>query len=152
MDVKMSTQNPPEPLRAGLNHPAYNTPMRVRGWTRRLKAKNSPTTLPAKQIIKKLAPHWSQADHALLAKYHTDRAAKLDAIWCLVSERAALQDLGRPWQFTDYEICAIAREEFAPRHKRVLRHCAYRGTEHKTLALAHAAAAGRAAILALSTI
>ncbi len=147
----MPTQHHPTPLRAELDHPAYSTPMRVRGWTVRLKAKNAPQTLPAKQIIKKLAPHWSQADHAWLAKYHKDRAAKLDAIWCLVSKRAALQDLGRPWQFTDYEICAIAREEFAPRHKRVLRHCAYRGSEHKTLALAHAAAAGRAALLALST-
>lgn len=146
----MSTQ-PSSPLRVGLSHPAYNTPTRVRGWTVRLKAKTAPMPSAAKQILKKLAPHWSKADHALLAKYHNERAAKLDAIWCLVADRATLQALGRPWRFTDYKICAIGCSEFASHHQRVLRHCAYRGTEHKKLALAHAAAAGRATLLAQST-
>ncbi len=148
----MSTQpSSPSRLCVGLSHPAYNTPTRVRGWTVRLKAKTAPLPSAAKQILKKLAPHWSKADHASLANYHNDRAAKLDAVWSLVANRAAQQAFGRGWRISDYKICAIGRIEFAARHKRVLRHCAYRGTEHKKLAMAHAAAAGRAMLLPRST-
>lgn len=128
-------------MMASLDHPVYTTRMRMRGWTARQCAKYCHAPSVARALIRKLAPEWGRAEHLKLAQYHEARLQKLDAIWSAVLNRAALETFGRPWQVWDYRVCAIGSDAFAERHKRVLRHCAYRATEHGTLARAHRLAA-----------
>lgn len=126
-----------------LSHPAYTTPLKVRGWNGRLHAGNTTSLTHSATVIKRLMPGWTKEDHAAIADYHARRANKMQAAWNLIVERAALQTFGRPWQFTDYKVCAIARDEFSEAHKRVLRHCAYNGNRHLHLARVHHRLAGQ---------
>ena len=75
--------------------------------------------------------------HAKIASYHRMRAEKLMAIWKCVVDRAAQETFGRSLKFGEYKVCAIACSEFSDRHKRILRHCAYRSTEHLDCAASH---------------
>ena len=122
---------------ASLSHPAYNTKIKLRNWNCRTTAIRCHCEKTAAQIIKRFWPGLSKENHAEIAQYHACRAEKLRVIWNLVIERATLQTFGRPWRFEDYKFCAIGREEFSEAHKRVLRHCAYRKSEHLHLAHAH---------------
>ena len=126
---------------AQLSHPAYTSRMRVRGWNGRQCAKYCHAPSVARAMLRKLAPEWGIAEHLKLAQYHEGRMRKLDAIWLAVVNRAALETFGRPWEIFDYRVCGIGSDAFAPCHKRVLRHCAYRATEHDALARAHRLAA-----------
>lgn len=127
--------------RVPLNSPVYTTAVRLRGWNGLRTAKSVCTTSATVSVIRKLRPDLRKEDHCAIAKYHQARVEKLNKIWNLVVDRAAQESFGRPFQFGDYKICAIASDEFADRHKRVLRHCAYRATEHKHMVVAHVAAA-----------
>lgn len=120
-----------------LSHPAYNREVKLRNWNGRTTAIRCPCGKTAAQLIKRSWPSLSKEQHAEIAQYHASRAERLRVIWNMVTERAALQSFGRPWRFEDYKICAIGCEEFSEAHKRVLRHCAYRRSEHLHLAGAH---------------
>lgn len=99
-------------------------------------------SIAAGRALRKLLPDFDRDDHVAAAAYHLERAERLDRAWSKVAERAAVEAFGRSWQFHDYRICAIGREEFSNHHKRVLRHCAYNSTKHRDLAHAHTRAAG----------
>ncbi len=136
----MTTPPRPMPLASSI----YHHPLRRPGFTCRVCVAYLVRLDPcaAGRALRQLLPTFQRADHLAAVAYHLHRAQRLDRIWSQVAERAAIDAFGRPWQFHDYRICAIACEEFAPRHKRVLRHCAYNATTHRDLALAHTRAAG----------
>lgn len=136
----MTTPPRPMPLASAV----YHHPLKHRSWSRPVQVTFLAHFAPraASRALRHLLPNFQRTDHLAAAAYHLQRARRLTRIWSQVAERAAFDAFGRPWEFHDYKICAIAREEFAPHHKRVLRHCAYNATTHDDLALAHTRAAG----------
>ena len=119
-----------------LSSPVYTTPIKIAKYNCKLTATTGHTDAGA-TIIKRLAPHWTKEDHKALAEHHMKRAIRLQSIWGKVSERAATQAFGRPFEITDYKITAVCRDEFSEAKKRVLRHCAYKRTKHLDLVRVH---------------
>ncbi len=85
---------------------------------------------------------WTRDDHLAAARYHLRRSKRLEETYSLVLDRAAMATWGRPFGFFDYRISCIGSDEFAERHKRILRHCGHNRSKHTDLAMAHARAAG----------
>ena len=125
-------------LQVPLSHPSYTKSVKLRSWNCRTSALHCSDPKVAAQLIARFGPVRTAREHFSIAQYHVARYHKMKAIWSLVAERAAMEALNRPWKIEDYKICAIGREEFSEAHKRVLRHCAYRSTEHLQIARAHA--------------
>ena len=96
----------------------------------------SRNTRDAAKVISRLC-RLTKVEHAKAVEYHQSRSKRLSAVWKLVVEKACHDAFGRPWNFFDYKICAVARNEFSEKHKRVLRHCTYKATMHDNAAAAH---------------
>jgi len=120
-----------------LSHPVYCSETKLKNWNGLVSVKNCGCERMAARLLKRAMPELTKQQHSAFAAYHSNRAAKLLSIWNRVMDRAAIETFGRPWIFTDYKICAIGCEDFSATHKRVLRHCAYRRTEHSHLARVH---------------
>jgi hypothetical protein len=126
-----------------LTHSVYHQTTKLRGWNCKTAALRCHDAKIAARLIRRFGPTWTSQEHASIARYHTHRAEKLLAVYKRVLERAALHSLGRPWQFTDYKVSGVGRDEFSEAHKRVLRHCIHRSYEHEDMAEAHAVLARR---------
>lgn len=100
------------------------------------------TASDAKKILKRLFPTWTKADHLSEMKKHLGLSQRYARLWDRTADHAAKATFGRPWQFSDYKISAIGRDEFATRYKNVLRMAARRTGDHEKIALSHAKAAG----------
>jgi hypothetical protein len=130
-------------IQVELWHPVYNREVRLRLWNGRTSARRCQDFRTAAKLIARHATQWTKDEHSAIAHYHSQRCEKLKSVWIKVAERAAMDLFGRPWEFSDYQVCAVGRSEFSERHKRVLRHCAYRSAEHAHIAMAHAQLAER---------
>jgi hypothetical protein len=122
-------------VRYQLNHPLYNTPLKIRGHSRKIRGRDSDSRAAARVIA--CLTSICATEHADIAAYHRKRALRLNAIWSLVVKKAAIEAFGRPYRFQDYKISGIASDDFAEHHKRVLRHCSHRANEHDDVASAH---------------
>jgi hypothetical protein len=132
---------PGEIMDFSLKNPRYAAGIKLRGRCGLVCALSARDASLAARILKRVCT-LDQGQHVLAACYHLARAKRLDGIWSQVANKAAQQAFNRPWEFTDYKVCAIGRTEFAARHLRVLRHCAYTSPMHMDVARAHAFAAG----------
>lgn len=124
-----------------LNNPAYHQGIKLRGYNGQITVFQAVNDRDAAKVLKRLKPQWSKPEHADLAKAHEDEAQAQRAEWNRLLDEAAMATFGRPFQFHDYRISAIGREEFSEEHKKKLRFAAHAVTYHTLAARAHAKAA-----------
>lgn len=127
----------------GLDHPAYNTPAKVKGYTSKhgITATQAVTPEDAAKVLIKNNPEWSKEDHRKLSDAHRKAANDHEQEWDKTADEAAQQKWGRNFKFGDYKISGIGSDEFSSGHKEKLRNHAHSQTAHRKLADAHAAAA-----------
>lgn len=125
----------------GLSHPAYTTPVKLPKWNYAVTAHGAGDTAAGAKILRRLNPSWTKADHARLAGEHGEAAKQHRAAWEKRADQAAQRTFGRPFEFGDYRVSGIGREEFSDLDKDALRHHAHSEGKHKSLALIHAHAA-----------
>ena len=118
-----------------LSHRIYTTALKLPGVTRLSFGRSMDSKVGAR-VIRRLIS-LDKKTHQEIARYHRHRAEKLAKIWRLVVERSAQETFGRAFQSHDYKVCAIVRVEFSKEHRRVLRRCAYKATQHRDCAAAH---------------
>lgn len=128
-------------LNLSLDHPAYLAARKLRGYRYPVIPTGACTNSDAGKILILNNPAWSKADHLELAVLHRKAADHSAACWTKIADAASMAAFGRPYEITDYKISAIARDEFSEEHKRLLRHHALAGSNHRLLACAHEAAA-----------
>lgn len=126
-----------------LDHPAYHESLKFRGYTFRITALLAHTAADAAQVLRKLNPCWTQAEHSALAEQHLRASLKLKEDWSELVNKATLETFGRPYSILDYKISGIAREEFPEPVKESLRFMAQAQTNHLALHRAHLHAARR---------
>lgn len=123
--------------------PVYHQEFRLPKWTCRVsvaRAWHSPAT--AGRLLRRLLPSWTKAHHLAQARYHHARAKRLEQVWGLVWNREFEKMFGRAPFIYDYRISGVGCDELPEHVKRVLRHCAHKGSRHGDLARAHERAAG----------
>jgi len=96
------------------------------------------TDSEAAKILRQIMPGLSHSEHDALSRLHSDMADLCESSWAVIVNQASIEAFGRPYQFTDYKICAIAREEFSEERKEQLRTLAYSRSKHLAAARAHA--------------
>lgn len=98
------------------------------------------------RILRRLLPDWTRDMHAQQACAMQRRADHYAKLWDREARAAALETFGRPWEFTDYKICAIGRDEFSDARKAKLRKYAYGRSDYLSARDMHARCAGRMAM------
>ena len=119
-----------------LSLPIYAARINLRGYNVKIGALFHETNAAAR-ALRKIVPELTKKDHAIAAAYHAARKVQLDNAWAIIANNAARETFARDWQFSDYRICAIGREEFSERYKKLLRHCAYNAAKHSAAYRAH---------------
>lgn len=93
------------------------------------------------KVLKRLFPEYTKLDHTTVARFHKKAELRYQALWSRTADRASKETFGRQFQFGDYKISGIARDEYPERYKKILRMAAHRGTDHANIAAAHEYAA-----------
>ena len=96
------------------------------------------------KVLRKTALGVSKRTHAMMARAHRRARDAWEKVWGRAADRAAMETFGRKFQFGDYKISAVGRDEFPERLKKILRKAAISGSKHAQLAAAHAVLAGSA--------
>lgn len=127
-----------------LAHPVYSVSPR-KGWggyTRRVTLLNVLTSHDGLRLMRKLLPDVSKAQFKALGLEHARRAREHTSAWSDRVDLACRTTFGRPFEFTDYRISGIAREEFSEEDKNLLRLHSRRSSLHRQLAILYLMAAG----------
>lgn len=90
------------------------------------------------RMLRALLPLWDKVAHTKLAQNYLARAGAHDALVIWLRELACLETFGRPFEFTDYKVSAIGRDEFSEERKNQIRYHAHTATDLRELARAHA--------------
>lgn len=128
-------------LNSQLDHPVYHQGVRLRSYNGRITVFQATSDRDAAKVLKRLKPDWSKEDHAALAKAHASEAKAQRLEWDRLLNEAAMATFGRPFEFMDYRISAIGRDEFSDEYKEKLRFAAHASTYHMLASRAHAQAA-----------
>lgn len=123
-----------------LDNPAYHQGVKLRGYNHRVTVFQATSDRDAAKVLRRLKPDWSKSEHAELAKAHAAEADSQRMEWDRLLDDAAMATFGRPFQFQDYRISAIGREEFSDEHKQKIRFAAHATTYHTLASRAHAQA------------
>lgn len=126
-----------------LDHPAYTTPQKLRGYTGKngITPHQATSARDAANVIIRNKPDWTKEDHQKLAAAHDKAADAHHKKWNEVANDAAQKTWNRPYKFGDYRVSGIASDEFPEEHKEKLRTHAHSAGKHEALAAAHRAAA-----------
>jgi len=95
---------------------------------------------PAAQILAR-SGKFDKMEHLKRADLLARAAINFENQWSKVANKASMEAFGRPYEFTDYKISGIARDEYSEKRKNQLRSLAHGMGIFKTLARAHADAA-----------
>jgi len=123
-----------------LDHPAYNTPVKLGGYNGKTTVHQANSSRDAANVLIRNNPGWSKADHAKLAAAHQKAADAHHEAWDKRVDQAHQETFGKPFGIGDYKVSGIARDEYSEEHKTALRTHAHSETKHDRLAAAHAAA------------
>lgn len=129
------------PLVAELDHPAYHVRVKLRGYNGKSSVFQAVTDRDAAQVLRRAHPAWDKAAHLALAQRHAEETVRQREAWNKLLDTAAQETFGRPFQFLDYQISGIGRDEFSEEHKAALRFHAHATTYHEQISRAHAHAA-----------
>lgn len=129
-----------------LDHPAYNTPVKLGGYNGKTTVHQANSTRDAANILIRNNPEWSKADHAKLAEQHQKAADDHGEAWSKRIDQAHQDAFGKPHSPADYKVSGIGSDEYSDEHKTALRTHAQSETKHKTLAAAHLAASKSRAV------
>lgn len=122
----------------------YGTGVRLPKYNIRPSVFSAVNDSDAAKVLRQIMPGLSHREHDALSRLHADMAAMCETSWSVIANQASIEAFGRPYEFEDYKICAIAREEYAAERKEQLRTLAYSRSKHIAAAGAHAKlAAGR---------
>lgn len=127
-------------MKVGLDHPAYNTPLKRPGYNcKPLTALGYAhfSLADAAKALLATRPGWSKEDHHRLALAHQSLAEGHRKAWGVVADEAAQATFGRNFEFADYKVSGVGRDEFPIEFKDKLRTHAHSETKHKDLARVH---------------
>jgi hypothetical protein len=119
-----------------LDDPLYSTPVKIRGYSGAITV-TSAHGKDAGDVLIKLRPDMTRAEHAQLARKFEPMAKSLQKEWEDTLNDAAMETWGRSWQVFDYKISGIGSDEFSDKYKNKLRYLAQASTKAKSIALAH---------------
>ena len=138
--ISSETENPTvwtdgSKLQTILGHmydPAYDQKVKVKG---------RPVPVSAYQAddyrILMQVGHWSKEEHQKLALQFLEKGKESAKLWDKLANEASMQTFGRPYQITDYKVSGIARDEYSPEFKELLRKAITRNGACRTLATLH---------------
>lgn len=126
---------------AALDHPAYHEALKLPKYNRRVTVVSACSAGDSAKVLRRLKPDWTRDDHAALAAAHATTADSLETRYSELLDKAAQETFGRPFEFGDYRISAIGRDEFSPEMKDSLRFVAHAKGNHRLVSQAHAHAA-----------
>lgn len=121
----------------------YDAPVRLPGYTRNPSVNSANSTGDSARVLRKIMPWLSVAEHRAMAQVHLDMLALALTSWATIVNLASLETFGRRYEFSDYRVSAIAREEFSVERKEQLRLLSHAATKHRNAARAHEALAKR---------
>ena len=127
-----------------LDHPAYNTSPR-KGWggyTRRVTLLSMLSADAGRRLLRKLMPSVTKEQFRVIGLEHVKLALLHGAAWSTKVNEACIAAFGRPYEFHDYKVSGIARDEFCDDDKNALRSHAHKKGHHHQLAIFHLMAAG----------
>lgn len=128
-------------LVAQLDNPAYHQRVKLRGYNGSITIFQATSDRDAAKVLKRVKPEWTPGEHETLAHAHAAEADTQRAEWNRLLDEAAMATFGRPFQFADYRVSAIGRDEFSEEHKQKIRFAAHASNYHTQAARAHAQAA-----------
>lgn len=128
------------PLSPTLDHPAYHTPVRVRGFNTKITVFRACLPRDGGRVLSMANPAWSKEEHIELAEKHYSESERLELLHTHLLDQAHFQTFGRKREIHDYRISAIGREEYPEELKTQLRKAAHGSSYHKQLSWAHRAA------------
>lgn len=131
----------PHTLVAELDHPAYHERVKLPGYNGKTTVFQAVTDRDAAHVLRRVNPAWTKEQHLELAQRHAGETLRQREAWNKLLNEAAQQTFGRPFQFFDYRISGIGRDEFSEEHKVALRFHAHATTYHEQVSRAHAHAA-----------
>ncbi|MGF6440310.1 hypothetical protein [Paraburkholderia youngii] len=123
----------------------YEVAVRLPRYTRNPSVNSAHSTADAARILHKVMPPLTVAEHQALANVHLDMMATALTSWATIVNLACLETFGRPYQFSDYRVSGVARDEFTMERKEQLRLLSRAETRHRNAARAHDALAKRGA-------
>ena len=121
----------------------YDAPVRLPAYTRSPSVNSANSTGDSARVLRKVMPWLSVAEHRAMANVHLDMMALALTSWATIVNLASLETFGRKYEFSDYRVSAIAREEFSAERKEQLRLLSHAETKHRNAARAHEALAKR---------
>lgn len=127
-----------------LDHPAYNTAPR-KGWggyTCRVTLLSLIGADAGRRLLRKLMPTVRKEQFLEIGQGHIKLALLHNAAWSTTVNQACMATFGRPYEFHDYKVSGVARDEFSDEDKNALRDHAYKKGQHHQLAIFHLMAAG----------
>ncbi len=124
-----------------LDNPAYAKKVKIKGYGGPINVFQANSARDMANVLIGSGGDWSKQDHASLASKHDADAQKNKIEWSKVAYQAAQDAWGRDYRVSDYKVSGIASSEFKTEFKEKLRELAQAESKHKTLAVAHAAAA-----------
>jgi hypothetical protein len=127
-------------LTPSLNHPAYHTPVKMRGFNIAVTVFRLNLPRDTGRLLRMANPDWSHEDHVMLAQKHQLESDRLDQLHRELLDKAHLETFGRPREFADYRISGIGSDQYSDSMKHQLRFAAHAASHHRKLSLAHEAA------------
>lgn len=90
------------------------------------------------RILRVTLPALTKQQHAAMASVHYDLSKDARIAWSALLDIAAKETFGRPFQFSDYKISSIGRDEFSHARKEQLRLLSQASSQHAGAGRAHA--------------
>jgi hypothetical protein len=94
-------------------------------------------------LLRHRLPDWTVTQHVNAALFYKHQRERMARSWNKTADQAAQSTFGRPFEFTDYKISGIARDEFSESHKNRLRKLAHESGDSGVIGAAHWRAAGK---------
>lgn len=128
------------PLSPDLDHPAYHTPVKLRGFGSNITVFRACLPRDGGRVLKLANPSWSKEDHQALAEQHREEGERLETLHRELLDLTHFETFGKPRRFEDYRISAIGRDDYPEARKNQLRAVAHGSSYHRQLSCAHDAA------------
>jgi hypothetical protein len=97
----------------------------------------------AGRLLRRRLPDFDITSHVHAALFYKRQRERMAVAWNKTANRAAQVTFGRPFEFTDYKISGIGRDEFSDGFKNRLRKLAHESGDAGVIAAAHWRAAGK---------
>lgn len=116
----------------------YAQEFRFRNWSRQVTLFTSGISPShVRRMLRSICPDFGRDEHRRAAMHFESRARRYQCLYDKALDVAAMRTLGRPFQFGDYRVSGIGRDEFDERDKVRLRRLCRLKNQCQDIARAH---------------